>query len=115
MTCLFFTIFNENLQNAVDEIFYVFCDVLLQIVKNYFLYFMLFSNVVHAVPICGGLMLWKQHFTSYRKHKRCRIPVKKMSKFNKQQINNELRPNDFNKAISITQKTKRKDTPPRAN
>ena len=34
VTCLFFTIFNENSQNAVDEIFHVFCDVLLQIVKN---------------------------------------------------------------------------------
>ena len=26
---------------------------------------MLFTNVVHDVPICGGLMLLKQHLTRY--------------------------------------------------
>ena len=41
----------------------------------------------------------------YGKHKTCRLQVKKMHKFNKQQINNELRPNDFSKDVSITQKT----------
>ena len=41
----------------------------------------------------------------YGKHKTNRLQVKKMYKFNKQQINNELRPNDFNKDVSITQKT----------
>ena len=45
----------------------------------------------------------------YGKHKTCRLPFeKKMYKFNKQQINNELRPNDFSKGVSITQKTKPK-------
>ena len=45
----------------------------------------------------------------YDKHKTCRRPFKKeMYKFNKQQINNELRPNDFKKGVSITQKTKPK-------
>ena len=33
----------------------------------------------------------------YGKPKTCRLPFEKeMYKFNKQQINNELRPNDFN-------------------
>ena len=45
----------------------------------------------------------------YGKHKTCRRPFEKeMYKFNKQQINNELRPNDFKKGASITQKTKPK-------
>ena len=69
----------------------------------------LFSNVVHAVPICGGLMLWKQHFTSYLwfnvNTKLVCALLKKCINSTSQQINNELRPHDFNKGVSITQKT----------
>ena len=45
------------------------------------------------------------------KHKTFRLPLEKeLYKFNKQQINNELRPNDFKKGVFITQKTKPKTT-----
>ena len=45
----------------------------------------------------------------YGKQKTCRLPFEKeIYQFNKQQINNKLRPNDFKKGVSIIQKTEPK-------
>ena len=39
-----------------------------------------------------------------------RLPVERMFKFNKKQINNELKMNDFNKEVCITHSKKADDT-----
>ena len=85
------------------KIFHVFCDVLSKIL-NYFsiscclqVWFML-SQLVVAL-CCENSIL--QVTVIYGKHKTYTLRNKTIYKSNKQQINNELRPNDFNKGISV--------------